>query len=132
MPGTTLSFAFGMASAVAFPPDAVNVTATPLVHLTVLAAARRDAFVPTLFALPSQQPIALPPPYRALAARTSPDRLWSAFVAGGAKLDAAEHATLDNYDYIAFAGIRPFTLEADDSLALVFVAPRFALYRIAR
>ena len=122
----------GSRIAVAFPPDAVNVTATPLVHLTVLAAARRDAFVPTLFAQASQQPIALTPPYRALAARTSPDRLWRAFVTGGAKLDAAEHATLDNYDYIAFAGIRPFTLEADDSLALVFVAPRFALYRIAR
>ncbi|HUZ74355.1 MAG TPA: hypothetical protein VMU87_15335 [Stellaceae bacterium] len=121
----------GSRVAVAFPPAAINVSATPLVHFAVLAAARRDAFVPTLFARPSQQPIVMQPAYRALAAATASDRLWDAFVVGAPPLDAADRATLARYDYIVFAGVRPFVLADRGGLVPVFQAPRFAVFRLA-
>ena len=117
--------------AIAFPADALNVSATPLAHFAVLAAARRDAFVPTLFARPTQQPVVLRPPYRTLAAETSPDRLWTALAMGATPLDPAARATLARYDVIAFAGLRPFTLADATGLEPLFRAPRFQLYRIA-
>jgi hypothetical protein len=118
----------GSRIAVAYPPDAVNVVATPLLHLPVLAAARREAFVPTLFADPAQQPIRLQPAFQILAGRASPDRLWAAFVLAAAPLD---RGMLAGYDYIAFAGTRPFTLAQSTGLAPVFSTPRFQLYRLA-
>jgi hypothetical protein len=122
----------GARLAVAAPPAAVNVTATPLLHLPVLAAARRDAFVPTLFALPGQQPIAFTPPYRALAAETSTDTLWRVFVTGGdAASDARARVVLGHYDYVVFVGVRPFTLGERQGLVPAFVAPRFQLFRVA-
>ncbi len=118
----------GARLAVAAPPEAVNVQATPLLHLPVLAAARRDAFVPTLFTYRGQQPIAFAPAWRDLAAETSPDRLWAAFVLGA--LDPTQRALLARYDYIAFVGVHPFTLADSAGLTPVFVAPRFGLYRV--
>lgn len=119
----------GSRIAVAAPPDAVNVSATPLLHLPVLAAAWRDAFVPTLFTYRGQQPIAFAPAYRDLAAETSPDRLWNAFVSG-APLDATQRALLGRYDYIVFVGVRPFALVDRAGLAPAFLTPRFQLYRV--
>jgi hypothetical protein len=118
--------------AVAFPSEALNVSATPLAHFAVLAAARRDAFVPTLFARPSQQPVVLQPAWRALAAETSPDRLWAALAAGTAPLDPQARAALAQYDVIAFAGVRPFTVANPAGLVPLFRADRFQLFRIAR
>jgi hypothetical protein len=120
----------GSLVAVAFPPAALNVTATPLAHFPVLAAARRDAFVPTLFARPGQQPVVLQPAYRALAAATAPNLLWDAFAHGAPPLDPALRAALARYDYIVFAGVRPFTLAARTGLVPVFQAPRLAVFRI--
>jgi hypothetical protein len=122
----------GSRVAVAYPPAALNVQPTPLAHFPVLAAATRDAFVPTLFARPTQQPIVLQRPFRALAAATSPDRLWAVFVAGAAPLDASVRATLAGYDYIAFAGVHPFALADTAGLAPVFLAPRLRIYRLVR
>jgi len=120
----------GSRIAVAFPPSALNVTRTPLVHFPTLAAARRDAFVPTLFAEPSQQPLVMQPAYRALAARTSPSRLWAHYVAATAPLDAATRAVLADYDYVAFVGVEPFVLGDEDGLSLVDGVARFRLYRV--
>ncbi|HXQ52800.1 MAG TPA: hypothetical protein VN802_17025 [Stellaceae bacterium] len=124
------SVPLGSRIAVAAPPDAVNVSATPLLHLPVLAAAERDAFVPSLFAIPGQQPIAFAGDYRALAEATSPDRLWRAFTAG-VPLDEADRAVLRRYDYIVFVGTRPFALADRTGLVPAFLAPRLQLYRIA-
>ncbi|MGH7090321.1 MAG: hypothetical protein ACREFQ_15600, partial [Stellaceae bacterium] len=118
----------GARLAVANPPNAADVVPTPLVHLPVLAAALRQAFVPTLFAIPGQQPIALAPPYAALARATSPDALWERFVAGDAKLRGA---ALAGYDYIVFTGLRPFALVDRRGLVPLYLAPRFQLYRVA-
>ena len=120
----------GSRIAVAAPPDAVDIQATPLVHLPVLAAALDDAFVPTLFALPGQQPIALTPRYAALAAATPPDRLWADFVVGAPPSDGAR-AILAQYDYVAFTGVRPFALADPRGLTPVFIAPRFQLFRVS-
>ncbi len=97
--------------AVAAPPDATNVTATPLVHLPVLGAALGDAFVPTLFAIPGQQPIAIAPAVRDLAAGTG--------LIGVARADPKAARSirdlgvfLGHYDYVAVIGVRPFDLPA--------------------
>jgi hypothetical protein len=116
--------------AVAFPSAAVNSQATPLVHFPTLAVVRRDAFVPTLFAFPTQQPLRLTPRYRALAAALPPERLWQAFVGGGAPLDAGERALLKRYDHIVFVSRASFAVRAGSPLAPQFVAPRFALFAI--
>ncbi|HUJ98721.1 MAG TPA: hypothetical protein VLV85_10770 [Stellaceae bacterium] len=122
----------GARLAVAYPSAAINSQATPLVHFPTLAIVRRDAFVPTLFAFPTQQPVALAPRYQALADQLSPDRLWSAFLGGGPPLDPAERAALQHYDDVVFVGRDPFTVPVAPPLIPDFAAPRFALFRIAR
>jgi hypothetical protein len=119
----------GSRIAVAAPPDATNVTATPLVHLPVLAVALDDAFVPTLFAIPGQQPIAFTPAWRDLAAETGPDFLWNALEKSGT-LDPRAASLLGHYDYVAVIGVRPFDLPARPGLVPVLAAPRFKLLRL--
>ena len=121
----------GSRVAVAYPPEALNSEATPLAHFPTLAIVRRDAFVPTLFAFATQQPVALRPEYRALADRLAPERLWAGLVAGAPPLNEGERAALAGYDYIAVVGRHPFRLPEQPWLAGVFVAPRFALFRLA-
>lgn len=119
----------GSRIAVAFPDGAVNAVASPLVHLPTLAIARRQAFVPTLFAYPTQQPIALRPPWQALANALPPAALWAAF-AERKPLDPAERAALDHFDYIVFLDRKPFELRDKAGLTPAFIAPRFQLYRL--
>jgi hypothetical protein len=121
----------GSRVAVAYPPEALNSEATPLAHFPTLAVIRRDAFVPTLFAYATQQPVALRPEYRALADRLTPERLWAGLVAAAPPLDDGERAALGGYDYVAVVGRHPFHRPAQPWLAGVFVAPRFALLRVA-
>ena len=120
----------GSRLAVAYPPEALNSEAAPLAHFPTLAIVRRDAFVPTLFALPTQQPVALRPEYRALADRLAPERLWAGLVTAAPPLDQGERATLAGYDYVAFVGRRPFQLAPRPGLTGVFAAPRFVLLRV--
>jgi hypothetical protein len=121
----------GSRVAVAYPPEALNSEAAPLAHFPTLAILRRDAFVPTLFAYPTQQPVALRPAYRALADRLKPERLWAGLAAAAPPLDDGERAALGGYDYVALVGRHPFALAAQPGLAPVFAAPRFALLRVA-
>ena len=72
----------GAKLAVAYPASAVNFAPVPEVHLAVLAVARREAFVPTLFANEGQQPIALKPSYDVLANAATPPELWDVVLAG--------------------------------------------------
>ena len=121
----------GARVAVAFSDAEVNVEATPLLHLPVLAVARRDAFVPTLFAYPTQQPVAFSREYGAVAAGLSADTLWRFYVVGGAPLPAAVSRALAHCDYITFAGREPFTVRPDAGLVPVLISPRFRIYRLA-
>jgi hypothetical protein len=120
----------GSRIAVAYPPEALNSEATPLAHFPTLAIVRRDAFVPTLFAFVTQQPVALRPEYRALADRLMPERLWAGLVAATPPLDDGERAALGGYDYVVLVGRHPFRPPVQRWLASAFAAPRFALLRV--
>ncbi|HWG81197.1 MAG TPA: hypothetical protein VN681_15550 [Stellaceae bacterium] len=120
----------GSRVAVAYPPEALNSEATPLAHFPTLAIVRRDAFVPTLFAFATQQPVVLRPEYRALADRLTPERLWAGLVAAAPPLDESERAAIGGYDYVAVVGRHPFRLPVQPWLAAVFAGPRFALCRV--
>ena len=98
----------------------------------VLAIVRRDAFVPTLFAYATQQPVALRPPYDALAEQFPPERLWSAFASRTAPLDKGGWVAFERYDYVVFLDRRPFTLATTDGLRPVFLGPRFQLLQVLR
>jgi hypothetical protein len=96
----------GSRLAVAFPPSVVNVSRRdpPVVHLASYAAIGADAFVPTLFVDPGQQPLRFTPDEAALAAATSADDLWGVFAEGRADPGGKAAAALHRYDFILFAG----------------------------
>jgi hypothetical protein len=120
----------GSRVAVANPFDTVKFPTPSLFHFPTLAVVRRDAFVPTVFALPAQQPIALRPHYAALASQLPPWRLWAALVERTAPLDAAERAALAEFDFVIFEGRRPFAVPPSSELSPLFTAPRFVLARV--
>jgi hypothetical protein len=92
----------GSKLAVAYPPSSVHVSRRdpPMLHLAGLAVTRSDAFVPTLFADPGQQPLTLHPPYAALAAETSPDEIWDVLAVGQADTNRRVAETLRHYDFV--------------------------------
>jgi hypothetical protein len=95
----------GAKLAVAYPASAVNFTSVPEVHLALLAVARREAFVPTLFSYEGQQPVALRSPYAELANAATPQDFWAVV---WASRDTAEtegpRKVLQQYDFVAVAG----------------------------
>jgi hypothetical protein len=96
-------------------------------HFPTLAVVRRDAFVPTIFAYPGQQPIAIRRHYAALASQLPPARLWDALVERTSPLDFAERAALDEYDFVIFLGQRAFAVQPSNELSLIFAMPHFVL-----
>jgi hypothetical protein len=120
----------GSRVAVAFPPGAVHAEATPLLHFPALAATRRDAFVPTLFASPAQQPMAFQPAYAELARRAPAEALWSTYVDGETTADLS--AALGAFDYVIFVAPRSFVVPPRPELQPIFAAPRFVLLRIVK
>jgi hypothetical protein len=121
----------GSRLAVAYPAEAINSEPTPLAHFPLLAVVRRDAFVPTLFAFATQQPVALKPTYRALADKLPPERLWSFLVEGGVPLTESERMALAAYDHVMVVGRHPFSVAAKAPLSSVFTAPRLQLFAVA-
>lgn len=117
--------------AVAYAPDAVNSTPIPETHLPVLALVRRQAFVPTLFAYPAQQPIALNPPYDRLAAAATPFDFWAAFIADDAGAKERVSKVLAEYDAIVFLARKPFQLPAQPCLRPLSVRPIFQLFALS-
>jgi hypothetical protein len=117
----------GSRVAVANSSDASIFPPPSLLHFPTLAVLRRDAFVPTLFAFPAQQPIALRPHYATLARQLPPARLWAALVERSAPLDSAERAALAEYDFVIFLGRQPFAVQPSNELSLIFAMPRFVL-----
>jgi hypothetical protein len=111
--------------AVAYPASAVNFAPVPEVHLAVLAVARREAFVPTLFANKEQQPIALKPPYDALADAATPPELWDVVLAG-----RNTPKVLQRYDFLAVTGSKPLSLPPAPCLRPFFGQSTFEIFRI--
>ncbi len=120
----------GSCVAVAFGKDSIQVAKAPLTHFTTLAVARRDAFVPTIFHYPLQQPLALQPEAERLADLLSPDLLWYQFAADSTPLTPAAKAALKECGRVAFADPHPFVLKNTAGLTPEFVSPRYQLYRV--
>jgi hypothetical protein len=120
----------GAKLAVAYPASAVNFASIPEVHLAALTVTRREAFVPTLFAYQGQQPIALKPPYAALADMATPQRFWTVLTAG----DTAEvkHLipVLQQYDYVVLTGGGTVAVPANRCLATFFHQPTFQIFTV--
>jgi hypothetical protein len=121
----------GAKLAVAYPAGAVNFVPVPEVHLAVLAVARREAFVPTLFAYEGQQPIALEPSYEMLADAATPQDLWATIVAGR---DAAKTAglprALQQYDFVAVTGGEQSDVPPTQCLRPFFRQPTFEIFTV--
>jgi hypothetical protein len=116
--------------AVAYPASAVNFTPIPEVHLATLAIARRDAFVPTLFTFPTQQPVVLQPPYVPLAETVPHDQLWSAFVANNSSALANLPVAFWQYDFVAFTDNRPVHVSRNHCLEPMFLRPTFQIFAV--
>ena len=113
----------GGAMAVATPAGSTQAGGVPLLHFPILAAARRDAFVPTIFADPAQQPIRLTKPAARLATEAEPERLWNSLRDGTLP-------SLPGYDVLAVVDpprpIVPSRLPG----SIVFDSPRLVLIRL--
>jgi hypothetical protein len=118
----------GSKLAIAQPPNLFHVVPVPEVHLAVLAIPRSEAFVPTLFAIAGQQPVALKPPFAALAEAAQPQRLWAALVGDGTADPDTLPAVLEHYDFVAFSDYRPIHLPSSRCLAPFFVQPTFQIF----
>jgi hypothetical protein len=115
----------GAKLAVAHPASAVNFAPVPEVHLAVLAVARREAFVPTLFAYEGQQPIALKPSYAVFADTATPQELWGAVLAG-----RNTPKVLQRYDFLAVTGGRPPSVPPARCLQPFFGQPSFEIFTV--
>jgi hypothetical protein len=87
--------------------------------------ARREAFVPTLFANKGQQPIALKQPYDVLADAAKPPELWDVVLAG-----RNTPKVLQRYDFLAVTGGKPPILPPTPCLRPFFGQSTFEIYRI--
>jgi hypothetical protein len=99
----------GSRLAVASPPASVHVSRNepPMTHLASLAVVTADAFVPTLFIFPGQQPLALREPYAALARSASPEDFWAFLVEGAPDPDGRIAASLAEYDFVLVTADAP-------------------------
>jgi hypothetical protein len=121
----------GAKLAVAYPAGAVNFVPVPEVHLAVLAVARREAFVPTLFAYEGQQPIALEPSYETRADAATPQDLWAVIVAGhDAAKTAGSARALQQYDFVAVTGGEPSDVPPAQCLRPFFRQPTFEIFTV--
>jgi hypothetical protein len=120
----------GAKIAIADPAGLFHVTPVPEVHLAALAIAHRGAFVPTLFAIPGQQPIALKPALAELAAATQPQRLWQALVNSHEPGHTSLPAPLEHYDFVVLTDRRPIRMPSNPCLAPFFARPTFQIFTI--
>ena len=120
----------GARLAVASPSRAIQAGQLPELHLPVLAIERREAFVPTLFASPAQQPVALTPAFAALAAAAGPTPLWNALVEQWEKPHEPLLGALKSYDFIVFVDREPFRVPPSACLAPIRPGTTFQLFAI--
>ena len=121
----------GAALALAYPPGAVNMVPIPLLHFATLAIVRREAFVPTLFASPGQQPVELRPPYTALAAAAPPPLLWTGLTGGNAAARDAAYAALADYDFVALTDRQAVRVPPSPCLTPVYHEERFQIFAVS-
>jgi hypothetical protein len=120
----------GIKLAVAIPPDGIHLVSIPEVHLPVLAISRREAFVPTLFAYPGQQPIALQPSYAALADAAPPQLFWTGLTGDNTAEITRLLPVLQQYDYVALTGGGPVDVPPNRCLAKFYRQPSFQIFAV--
>jgi hypothetical protein len=120
----------GAKLAIAHPAGLFHVSAIPEVHLAALAVSRRQAFVPSLFAIPGQQPIALKPGFAELAAATQPQRLWQVLIDSHEAGDPSLPAPLEHYDFVVLTDRRPIQMPSNRCLVPFFARPTFQIFMI--
>lgn len=120
----------GARVAVAAPASAVRVGAAPEYHFPVLAVLLRRAFVPTLFAFPTQQPVSLVPVWRELAVESDPDRVWRAFSGNGPEDRAFRSFIFAHFDFIAVIGGPLPRISTGRCLVAMGATQTFRLYRV--
>jgi hypothetical protein len=120
----------GVKLAVAIPPEAIQLVSVPEVHLPVLAISRREAFVPTLFAYPGQQPVALQTAYAALADAATPQLFWAGLTGGDTAEIAQLLPVLQQYDYIALTGGEPIIVPPNRCLAKFYRQQSFQIFAV--
>ena len=120
----------GIKLAVAIPPDAIHLVSVPEVHLPALAISRREAFVPTLFAYPGQQPIALQTSYATLADGAPPQLFWAVLIGGDTAEIKQLLPVLQEYDYVALTGGGPVDVPPNRCLAKVYRRPSFQIFAV--
>ena len=120
----------GIKLAVAIPPNAIHLVSVPEVHLPVLAISRREVFVPTLFAYPGQQPIALQPSYAALADAAPPQLFWAGLTGGDTAEITQLLPVLQQYDYVALTGGGPVDVPPNRCLAKFYRQPSFQIFAV--
>jgi hypothetical protein len=117
----------GVRLAVAYPADMIHAAAVPEVHLAAMAVVRRDAFVPTLFAAPGQQPLALRPGWAAIAAAAQPPLLWAALTVATTR---PALPALAPFDAVALVGRGPVREPPGCLLRPLLAAPTFRIFAL--
>jgi hypothetical protein len=122
----------GSRVAVAYPPSSVHVSRRdpPLLHLPALAVIGSDAFVPTLFADPGQQPLTLRPPYAALAAEASPGEFWTLLAAGHSDDRQRVVTALGHYDFVLLVDPEKIENPGLELRAAIVGAQLFAVHAV--
>ena len=120
----------GIKLAVAIPPDAIRPVSIPEVHLPALAISRREAFVPTLFAYPGQQPIALRTSYAALADSAPPQLFWAGLTGNDIAEITQLLPVLQQYDYVVLTGGGPVDVPSNRCLAKFYRQPSFQIFAV--
>jgi hypothetical protein len=120
----------GAKLAVAQPEGLFHVTRIPEVHVATLAIARREAFVPTLFTIPGQQPVMPKPTFAALAEAAQPQILWAALVAGSVADRTHLPISLRGYDFVTFTNNWPIHVPSNHCLTPFFVRPTFQIFAV--
>lgn len=133
------SGAFVLVAQANFKDDRFDTSEMPLVTATALAAHYSNAFLPTLFAIPGQQPLQVCPALKSLALRRTKDywpvafSVLTAVANGAANSNIPTHVRdwVHDYDYLYVVG-PPGPNPIPDRLAALIIGSRFTLYRILK
>src|SRR5262249_6307767 len=98
------------------------------VHLAAMAVVRREAFVPTVFASPGQQPLVLRPDWAAIAAAAQPPLLWAAVTGAGGHPPGLP--ALAPFEAIALVGRAPVREPPGCRLPPLLTAPSFRIFAV--
>jgi len=133
------SGAFVLVAHANFKDDRFDVSEMPLMTAMALAAHYSNAFLPTLFTIPGQQPLQVCPALKRLALGRTKDywpvafSLLAAVANGSTTSDTPVHVRdwVHDYDYLYLVG-PPGTNPMPDRLTVVTTNRGFTLYRIIK